>query len=288
MKHAVFQPVGNPLAEDTADHGSIGFGVHGANQVDGGRAVEQQPYHDARPQHTRQKRGRTCTRDLHVQAIDEQGVSADVKDVHHQRGIHAGLAVVHGTQQRRSAVIKRKRRITHRREVQIGAAVCKRILRQRAKAQPEQWIGKDDGQHAQHRCQSGRHIHQLLGRTAGAGVVPPAQVLRGHHGASRSHSRKELGKQHVDAVHQRNCADCTFGYSADHYGVRHADKQRKELLYHQRNNQPAQVPVRKQPFLNSPIRWKHPPAFLACVFCAALRGFPPRSGLRPPVCSDNK
>ena len=75
----------------------------------------------------------------------------------------------------RSAVIERKRRITHCREVQIGAAVCKRILRQRAKAQPEQWIGKDDGQHAQHRCQSGRHIHQLLGRTAGAGVVPPAR-----------------------------------------------------------------------------------------------------------------
>ena len=70
--------------------------------------------------------------------------------------------------------------------------------------------------------------------------------------------------------------------------ISHMGAQVEPVSYTHLDVYKRQVPVRKQPFLNSPIRWKHPPAFLACVFCAALRGFPPRSGLRPPVCSDNK
>ena len=61
------------------------------------------------------------------------------------------------------------------------------------------------------------------------------------------------------------------------------------LLYtSQGNDQPAQVPVGKQPILNRLIRWKHPPAFLAYAFCAGLRGSLQPSVPRLRECSDNR
>ena len=90
-----------------------------------------------------------------------------------------------------------------------------------------------------------RALHQLLGGTAGALLIPFAQILGGYHRAARAHGGKELDEHHIQGIHRG------YGghYAGYHGRVRHAYHDRQQLLGNQGKNQGNQGFIGKCPSL---------------------------------------
>ena len=124
-------------------------------------------------EHRRQRRAH----DAHLEAKDEDGIAADVDDIHHKAGHHADLTVALRPEEGRACVIQADERVAQGRQQEIRLGVLHHVGVDGAEDAPQDGVAP----HHDHRChknaEAGHDEHDLCGGSPGALLLPMADVL---------------------------------------------------------------------------------------------------------------
>ena len=163
--------------------------------------LANEPGHEKRAHQAGGQGAETGARHTDAHTVDEHGVETDVDDIHEEGGEHGDLAVAHGTEQGGPGVVDGEEGIRDGGEKKVGHGGGHHVVIQRSEDQPQNGFTKKkaDGHHSSGESRNG--IKKLLGGSAGIGLIPGPQVLRGHHRAAGGQGGENIDEQDADVVH---------------------------------------------------------------------------------------
>ena len=105
LEHAILQPGGNSNAENVFHHIKIGLPMHPMFNIDQVLLVSQQVKYEYRRQHSGYQGSQSGAGHSHLKPKNQQGVSANVDNIHHQRRVHGDFGIAHAAKKRRARII---------------------------------------------------------------------------------------------------------------------------------------------------------------------------------------
>ena len=190
--------------------------------------------------------GQRRAHDAHLEAKDEDGIAADVDDIHHKAGHHADLAVALRPEEGRACVIQADERVAQGRQQEIRLGVLHHIGVDGAENAPQDGVAP----HHDHRChknaEAGHDEHDLCGGSPGALLLPMADVLAGDHRAAGGQRCHDLYHQGVEGIHKAHARHRRLAHRRHHEGIGQADGHAQGLLRNERQQQGRQLSAGKQ------------------------------------------
>ena len=240
LEHAVLQTGGNANAKDAADQ--VAVRLHIRNMADAERVFNLLllPEHPRCGKHAPQQGGQRSAQYPHAQPINEQGVEADIDDVHDQAGQHGNAAVALRTEQSGPGVVKPDKGVGDGADQKVGLRKSHHIVINAAENNAQD--GAAEHQNDQHDSDGADRKNgvQLGGAFGGFFTIAPAKVLAADDRAASCQGGQDLDDQNIQAVHQAHAGHSGFAHAGYHKGIRHAHGYRQKLLRQQRQNQPNQ------------------------------------------------
>ena len=111
--------------------------------VDAVAVLADEPGHEHRPGQPGEEGAEAGARHADVGAVDEDGVEADVDDVHQEGGQHGYLAVAHGAEEGSAGIVDGKQRVRDGGEEEIGHGGLHHVILQVAEDQTEDGLPEE-------------------------------------------------------------------------------------------------------------------------------------------------